>query len=60
MTSWLVGWLDGWFTGEGKKGVCVGKIVICGPVLEPLLELLRELLYLKSQCGPVGLHAEVQ
>ena len=28
MTSWLVGW----FTGQGKKGVCDGKKVNCGPV----------------------------
>ena len=25
-------WLVGWFGDQGKKGVCVGKRVHCGPV----------------------------
>ena len=33
MTSWLVGW----FAGQGKKGVCVGKIVNCGPVVGSII-----------------------
>jgi len=33
MTSWLVGW----FVGQGKKGVCVGKKVNCGPVVGSII-----------------------
>ena len=29
----IMQWLVGWFWGQGKKGVCVGKKVHCGPVL---------------------------
>ena len=53
----MMSWLVGWFVVKAKReGVYVGKKVNCGPVLEPLLELL----YLRSQYGPVGLHTEVQ
>ena len=28
----IMPWLVGWFRDQGKKGVCIGKKVHCGPV----------------------------
>ena len=33
-------WLVGWFKYQGKKGVCIGKKVHCGPVLQWLISYL--------------------
>ena len=30
----IIQWLVGWFGNQGKKGVCIGKKVYCGPVLQ--------------------------
>ena len=32
----IMQWLVGWFRDQGKKGVCVGKEVDCGPMVVAL------------------------
>ena len=40
-----------WFTGQGKKGDCVGKKVNGGPVTQSVLNWFISQVKLKSQVG---------